>query len=145
VNLVNLSNDYLAWHEEEIREALQETIGNDDMTDYLPDALRSKIASVQWDIAKIGPAVYGKTVCELRAPLTANEQSELADWIIGQNADGALESLGDYPVETDSGDLYVSFWNSGDDYFLLPEDEFRAQILEQSVDSQGFGGMEGMT
>lgn len=39
--------------------------------------------------------------------------------------------------ETDEGDLYVSYWNSSDDYFLCTEDE-----LDEHLEShQGMGGM----
>ena len=133
---IELDNEYLAWHEEEVREVVQDMIGDVSMTDYLPKTLQGKIASVRWDIAKIGSEVYGETICELRVPLNADEQAELAGWIIGQNSDGALENLEEYPIETDSGDLYVSFWYHGDSYCLLPEDEFRAQVLELLIPKQ---------
>lgn len=136
------SPEYLAWHEDEIRAALKDEIHEgENMADYIhDDALSQKITSAQWDIAKIGHTVYGKITCELRAPLTEDEQEDLIDWITGQNSDGLGEGWEQRPVQTDDGDLYVSLWHSEPGYYVLPEDEFQTQVLEQE-----FGGMGGMT
>ena len=58
--------------------------------------------------------------------------------------DGLGEGFEQRPVQTGDGELYVSLWHSGDDYYVLPEDEFQARVLEQTVDGQAFGGMGGM-
>ena len=41
-------------------------------------------------------------------------------------------------IDTEDGDLYVSFWNSGDDYSIMTQDE-----LDEYIESQGMkmGGM----
>jgi len=122
---VKLSNRYLVRNEEKIREALRAEIQEgENMADYLDPPLSNKVSSIEWDIA------YGKITCELLEPLTREEQEELAEWILGQNSDGLGEGFEQHPVETSDGELYVSFWHSGDDYYVLPENEFRAQVLE---------------
>lgn len=134
----DVSPEYLVWHEDEIRAALKAEIHEgENMADYIhDDALSQKIASAQWDVAKIGHTVYGKITCELRAPLTEDEQKDLIDWITGQNSDGLGEGWEQRPVHTDDGDLYVSLWHSEPGYYVLPEEEFQTQVLEAG---QGFG------
>ena len=95
----------------------------------------------RWDAERIGPALYGCVHCELRAPLTEQEYSALTEWITHENADGYFRDFEQEPFETDFGNLYVGFWREHEDCYLLPEDEFRAQVLEQSDAGQGFGGM----
>ena len=44
----------------------------------------------------------------------------------------ALEkSLEQRPIETEDGDLYVSMWNDGDDYFMYDEDEMNDYLAQQ--------------
>jgi len=133
---------YLARNEDDIRAALQAWTDGKDETEFLDDGLRPKIASLGWEIERFGGEVYGKAVCEMRAPLTEGEQAELAQWLSENASDGLLENFGEYPIKTGDGDLYVSFWDYNSDTYMLPEDEFRAQVLGEQA--QGFGGMEGM-
>ena len=140
----------LVYNENEIREALQDELAEDEnMADYLPDELKPKIASVEWNVTGAQGRLYGKISCELRAPLTDSEQAVLADWISGQNSDGLGEGFEQRPVDTNDGDLYVHLWHSGDDYFVLQAEEFFQRLHEQTLpgmaDAQGFGGMGGMT
>jgi len=133
---------YLTRNEDEIRAALRAWTDGKDETEFLDDGLRPKIASLGWEIERFGGEVYGKAVCELRAPLTEAEQADLAQWLSENASDGLLENFGEYPIKTGDGDLYVSFWDYNSDGYMLPEDEFRAQVLGEQP--QGFGGMEGM-
>ena len=131
---VKLSNRYLVRNEEEIREALRaEMHEGENMADYLEDNLKEKISSVEWDIETINGTAYGKITCELRATLTPEEQEELIEECVGQAADGLGEGFEQRPVKTSDGELYVHLWQWSDDYFLLPEDEFRARILDQPM------------
>ena len=132
----------LVCHEALICDALAEC---DDMMEYLPEELQPKIASVKWGAAKIGPVLYGEITCELRVPLTEQEYSALTEWITHENADGYFRDFEQDPFETDFGNLYVGFWRDSDACYLLPEDEFRAQVLEQALENQGFGAMGGMS
>ena len=142
---IELGNDYLAVHEEKVRAAVLDMIDYGAVTGHLPDELQGKITSIRWDIAKIGGEVYGKITAEIRAPLTAAEQEKLAGWIYDQNEGAHGDGFEQLLVDTDDGELCVSFWNSSPDCYVLPEDEFQAQVLgEQPQDSHGMGGMEGM-
>ena len=133
---------YLARNEDEIRAALHAWTDGKDETEFLDDGLRPKIASLGWEIERIGGEVYGKAVCEIRAPLTENEQEELAQWLSEDTSDGLLENFGEYPIKTGDGDLYVSFFQYDGENYMLPEEDFRAQVLGEQA--QGFSGMGGM-
>ena len=62
--------------------------------------------------------------------------------LIGQAADGFGEGLEQREIETDNGDIYVSFWHSGDDYFMKNETDFRQRMSENhSFEEQQLGGI----
>ena len=140
-----LEHSYLVEHEAEIREALQIWTKDKDNTEFLDDALQPKIASLHWEIERFGGEVYGKAVCEIRAPLTDAEQSELAQWLSADTSDGLLDNFGEYPIQTGDGDIYVSFFQYDGENYMLPEVEFLVQVLGESLDDQGFCGMGGMS
>ena len=81
--------------------------------------------------------LLGRIDCHLKEPLTAEEMADLREEILGQCSDGLGEGFEQRPTETDEGDLYVSYWNSGDDYFLCTEDE----LDEYLEPHQGMGGI----
>ena len=67
------------------------------------------------------------------------------EWInelTGQAADGFGEGLEQRGIKTDDGDIYVSFWHSGNDYFMENETDFRQRMSENhSFEEQQLGGM----
>ena len=131
---VELGNTFLVWHEEEIRTALRAEIRDgENMADYLDPPLSNKVTSAEWDIEIVNGTAYGKITCELDEPLDMDEQVELAEWISGQNSDGLGEGFEQRPVNTSDGELFVHLWEWNDDYFVLPENDFRARILDQPL------------
>ena len=50
--------------------------------------------------------------------------------------DGFGEGFEQRPIETDEGDMYVSFWNSGDDYFIRTKEEMD-EALGQGMKMEG--------
>jgi hypothetical protein len=103
----------------------------DEMTQYIGDSesLKAKLESVYWDVEMVNNVVYGCIRVKLNEPLTAEEKTELTEEILGQNSDGFGESFEQHPVQTSrDGDLYISFWHSGNDYFLLDDDEFKQRL-----------------
>ena len=74
---------------------------------------------------------------ELAASLSLSEEKELKAWISGQNSDGFGEGLEQQEFEIDGGEGYLSFWNSGDNYFIKNETEFR-----QYLNNQTMGGLQ---
>ena len=59
---------------------------------------------------------------------TDAETEILTDWLSGQNSDGYGEHFEQQPIDTADGDLYVSFWNTGDNYSLMTRDELDEYI-----------------
>ena len=94
--------------------------------------------SAVWGVEPYRGRLFGRIECSLKEALTEDEKAILADWILGQNSDGYGEHFEQQPIKTDEGDLYVSFWNSGDDYRIMERDE-----LDGFIDGQSFnmGGM----
>lgn len=104
---------------------------------YLPDyyndnsVIKEKLVSMKWGICEINDTPYGYVDVVLNAPLNDSEVDELKDWISGQNSDGLGEGFEQREIETDEGGLYVSFWDSGKDYFIYTQEEMD-EYLEQS-------------
>ena len=58
---------------------------------------------------------------DVPASHTAEQHNETYQqaWISGQNSDGFGEGLEQREFEIDDGEGYLSFWNSGDNYFMV--------------------------
>ena len=110
-----------------------------DMAQYLGDnpGVADKLMSAVWTVEEMDGRLLGRIGCHLKEPLTDSELASLRDEILGQCSDGLGEGFEQRPIETDEGDLYVSYWNSSDDYFLCTEDE----LDEHLEPHQGMGGM----
>ena len=76
----------------------------------------------------VGGELFGVIRTGLREPFSPEEEQEWIEELIGQAADGFGEGLEQREIHTDDGDLYVSFWNSGDDYFMENESDFRQRM-----------------
>jgi len=126
-------NSVLLRHEDQVRGALlrEQRLGDDlDITQYITrnQALNDKLLSAIWDIETVSDTVYGCIHLRLSEPLTAEEKVEIREGLLGQNADGLCEGVEQHPIKTSDGNLYVSFWNSGEDYFLLDDGEFEQHL-----------------
>ena len=66
----------------------------------------------------------------------------LIDELIGQAADGFGEGLEQREIKTDDGDIYVSFWHSGNDYFMENEMDFQQRMSDNlGFEEQQIGGL----
>lgn len=116
------------------------------------DAIRAKLLTCDWGIEEIGGKLYGRVEVTAAEPFTAVEDRAMKDWISGQNSDGLGEGFEQRPIETVDGSIYVHFWNSGDEYFIVNADEIQKQLHPQTVSQEqpknehptlyGFGGGE---
>ena len=102
------------------------------------DGVKAKLVSAKWGVETYRGRLFGRIECSLKEELTDAETEILTDWISGQNSDGYGEHFEQQPIDTEDGDLYVSFWNSGDNYSIMTRDE-----LDEYIDNQGMtmGGM----
>lgn len=98
--------------------------------------VENKLVSSVWSVEELDGTLYGKCEVTLRAPLTEPEMEALREWITGQNSDGLGEGFEQHPIRTEEGDLYVSMWNSGEEYFVRTRDE-----MDRSLDRTCTEGM----
>lgn len=117
-------------------DAVEEAIAKEqateiNMAEYVGDhaGIKDKLVFAEWGVEEHRGTLYGKIDCYLTEALTPDETERLRDAISGQNSDGLGEGFEQREIPIDEGDLYVSYWHSGDDYFLHTED-----CLEQFYD-----------
>lgn len=139
--LYEIDNSLLVDYEYDIREAIQKEQHRDlnDMAHYYwgNDGVKAKLTSAVWDVEQKNGELFGSIHVRFKEPLTENESVALKEWISGQNSDGLGEGFEQRPVETEDGDLYISYWHSGDDYFLYDADE-----MDEYFDRQQNGEMQ---
>ena len=95
------------------------------MADYVSEHadIKGKLVFAEWGVEERRGMLYGKIDCYLTEELTPEETERLRDAITGQNSDGLGEGFEQREIPIDEGDLYVSYWQSGNEYFLYTEDE----------------------
>ena len=141
-DMFTVGDSYLADSEDEIADALNRYTANDenDMATYYnkDDGVSEKLTSAVWSVELHGGRLFGRIDCSLKEPLTTEETERLREWITGQCADGLGEGFEQQPIDTMDGELFVSFWNSGDDYAMMTEDEFEDHLQNTEMT---IGGM----
>ena len=142
-DMFTVGDSYLADSIDEIADALKEYTANDenDMAAYYneDDGVSEKLTSAVWSVELRGDRLFGRIDCSLKEALTAEETEALRDWLTGQCSDGLGEGFEQQPIDTMDGELFVSFWNSGDDYAMMTESEFDKYL--QNTETQT-GGMQ---
>lgn len=140
-DLVEADNCYAVENEESIREQLKWEQERDlnDMADYFDgsESATAKLISAVWDVENAGGELYGVIHTKLREAFTPEEEQEWIGELIGQAADGFGEGFEQREIKTDDGEMYVSFWNDSEDYFMESESDFRLRLSNQ----QQMGGM----
>lgn len=136
-----IDNMFLLEYQDDIQEAVECYQSIDDMAQFFKrsDSVKEKLASAVWSVDEVDGKLYGRVNVRLKEPLTEEETNILKEWITGQNSDGLGEGFEQRAVEIEEGDLYVSFWHSGDDYFVYSQEEMDAYIHEQR--EMRMGGM----
>ena len=139
---VEVDNGYALTNEDAVRELLQQEQARDlnNMAHYFDgsESARAKLISAVWDVEEADGELFGVIRTGLREAFSPVEEREWIDELIGQAADGFGEGLEQREIHTDDGDLYVSFWNDGDDYFMENESDFRQRM----TDSPHFGNIQ---
>lgn len=127
-DMFTVGDSYLADSADEIANALKKYTANDenDMATYYnkDDGVSEKMTSAVWSVEMHGDRLFGRIDCSLKEALTAEETEALRDWLTGQCSDGLGEGFEQQPIDTMDGELFVSFWNSGNDYAMMTESEF---------------------
>ena len=120
-------SDYIS----EIEEKLEHEQNPDfEIADYITDhpTANAKLKMARWSVEEIGGVLYGRIDCRSAEAFTPEEIEAITDGISGQNSDGFGEGFEQREISTDEGDLYVSFWHSGDDYFIHTQEEMDEYI-----------------
>lgn len=132
---------YLASYEERIRELirLEDARDEDNLAAYFDgsNGAVGKLKEVHFSTQNVDGVLYGCIRAVLTAPFTAEEEAEFKDWLEGQCSDGYGEGLEQRSIRVEDGDMYVSFWHGGDDWFMLNGDEFDEYLSDQKM-----GGIE---
>ena len=82
-----------------------------------------------WGFESVNCCLYGKVTVTLAEELTEKETEEVKEYICGQNSDGLGEGFEQQEIRIGyDEEIYVSFWNSGDNYWIYDEDEFSDKI-----------------
>lgn len=138
-----VDNRYLKDYQWAIEEAIGQDIVTDgqDMADFFheDECIRAKLASAVWSVEAYRGSLFGKIKCSLKEELTDAESEILKKWISGQNSDGWGGHFEQIPIDTEDGELFVSFWNSKEDYSIMTDEELDAYIENQQ--GQQMGGM----
>ena len=109
------------------------------MAEYFDEdaGIKAKLVSAKWSVESYRGRLFGIIECSLKEPLTEAETGILTDWITGQNSDGYGEHFEQHPIQTEDGDLYVSFWNSGNNYSIMTHEELDDYIDRPSIEMGG--------
>lgn len=106
----------------------------------LENSLKEKVTSCQPTVIKIDGRLYGVMEAEVTEPLTEEETEALFEYCEGQYSDGWGEGFEQRPIETENGDLYVSFWKSNG-FYIESEETFAKRIkmpLEQLAEQKTY-------
>ncbi len=140
-DMFTVGDSYLADSVDEIADALNRYTANDenDMATYYnkDDGVSEKLTSAVWSVELHGGRLFGRIDCSLKEALTAEETEALRDWLTGQCSDGLCEGFEQQPIDTMDGELFVSFWNSGDDYAMMNESEFDEYLQQNEMQMGG--------
>lgn len=141
-----VDSGYGIAYKDEIHELVKREQDRDlhNMADYFDGSAgaKAKLISAVWDVQEVGGELYGVIHTGLREVFSPEEEKEWINELIGQAADGFGEGLEQREIKTDDGEIYVSFWHSGDDYFMENETDFRQRMSENhSFEEQQLGGI----
>lgn len=99
--------------------------------------LDQKVLSAMPGVETRNGDIYGVITVRSYGELSKVEMINLIGDLTGQLADGFGEGFEQREIRLGDDTVYISFWDSGDDYFLKPESEV---FPEQGL-NQGMGGL----
>ena len=84
-------------------------VSDGEIIEYYPGKVYSLIPSVE----VVDGELWGVMTAGLKEALSGEETATLMEYVCGQNSDGYGEGLEQRPINTPEGEIYVSFWDSG--------------------------------
>ncbi|MBU5311591.1 antirestriction protein ArdA [Tissierella carlieri] len=100
------------------------------------DSVNAKISKYVFSAEIVDGELMGVAILTLNDDLTASELQKIKDDITGQALDAWGEGFEQREIQTDMGDIYISFWNSSNNWFIKTAEEMR--ITENQI----MGGMK---
>jgi len=98
--------------------------------------LKDKVYSIKPSVEVWNNELWGVVSIKTTTDMNRHQMAELDDHVISQFSDGWGEHFEQHPIKTRDGDLYVSFWQSGDGYFMKPEQDFKGGCPEMGPPEQ---------
>lgn len=98
--------------------------------------LKRRVHSAHPTIENYRGELWGVTELQIHGELTQAELHEAIQEIEGQYSDGWGEGLEQQPIKVPDGELQISLWDNGNDFFIKPEHDLKNQP-EQELGSQG--------
>lgn len=96
-------------------------------------AVAAKVLSAVPKVEEVNGELYGVLECKISEPLTKRDVEVLKEYWTGQMSDGWGEGFEQHPVQTDRGELYVSFWNSESFWSVMTAEELGV-VQEQDME-----------
>lgn len=144
VTTYEIDNDY--GYRETLNEALE--LGNYEIVDYIDeiheaierdtlpeekerglmhyyderDSVNAKVAKYGFSVEMVDDELMGVAILILNDDLTMKELEKIKENVTGQVSDGWGEGFEQREINTDIGDIYVSFWNY-EDWFIKTAEE----------------------
>lgn len=103
---------------------------------YSDGRLDDKIYSAHCSAEVINGELTGVVTAKIFGELSDDEMERFTRYCSGQLSDGWGESLEQKDIRTSIGDVNVSFWNSSDDWRLLPKSDYLDGNDSQSEDME---------
>ena len=140
-DLTEIASANYIYYDDEINEIISKEFEHDEderehgLNAYTrSDYLAKKVYSIFPSVETRDGDLYGVVTIKSYGELDKGDLIELTDEAEGQLADGYGEHFEQQPIRLGDDEVYISFWNSDDDYFLKPESEvFTEQKFEQTM------------
>lgn len=87
--------------------------------------LKRKVFSMNPTVEMWNGELWGVLEVKSHGPLSPQELSGLMEEWLGQESDGWGEGFEQREIKTEEGEIFVSFWHSGDDFFIKTEQELK--------------------
>lgn len=139
-----ISAGELCQYEDEILDRIRrerQEEGERGLAVYLGNRLlKRKVFSMNPTVEMWNGELWGVLEVKSHGSLSPQELSGLMEEWLGQESDGWGEYFEQQEIKTEEGDLCVSFWHSGDDFFIKTEQELKqwqTQDFEMKMGGNG--------
>ena len=87
------------------------------------DSVNAKVSKCEFSVEMIDDELMGVAALTINDDLTQLELKKIKDYVTGQASDGWGEGFEQREINTDMGDICVSFWNSSKSWFIKTAEE----------------------